>query len=249
MNAEKTALPEIDIPYVKRACSNCSMRELCLPVALASNVLDKLDELVYLRKRFKAGTHIYHAGSNFHYLYAVRSGFVKLETLNEDGREQVTGFYMMGEILGFDGIATDQHMCTAVALEDSELCVIPFDRIEHVGEEMEHLHHHFYMLMSREIVRDHTMMMLLSGMHGDARIAAFILNLSQRFHERGFSSYDLVLRMKREDIGSYLGMKIETVSRILSKFRDQGLLEVHQKHVRILDMNGLQKLVGHHPCK
>lgn len=239
----------VDIPNLKLACSNCNMRELCMPMGLPSNVLDKLDELVYLRKRLKAGTALYHTGSRFHSLYAVRSGFIKLETLNEDGREQVTGFYMMGEILGFDGIATDEHMCTSVALEDSEVCIIPFDRLEHIGNEMEHVHHHFYMLMSREIVRDHTMMMLLGSMHGEERVAAFLLNLSQRFYERGYSPHDLILRMKREEIGSYLGMKVETISRVFSKFREQGLLEVHQKHIRILDMNGLQKLIGQHPCK
>lgn len=246
MNAGKTALSGIDITYVKRACSNCNMRELCMPVTLTPTVLDKLDNLVYIRKRFKAGAPIYHSGSNFHSLYAVRSGFVKSATLNEDGTEQVTGFYMMGEILGFDGIATDQHMCTAIALEDSEICIIPFEHLEHVGNEMEHLHHHFYMLMSREIVRDHTMMMLLGSMHGEERVAAFLLNLSQRFHERGYSPFDIVLRMKREEIGSYLGMKVETISRVFTKFREQGLLEVHQKHIHILDMAGLQKLIGHH---
>lgn len=249
MNTVNTVKSRVDIPSLKLACSNCNMRELCMPVGLSPGVLDKLDELVYSRKRLKAGSVLYHAGSRFHSLYAVRSGFIKSEILNDDGREQVTGFYMMGEILGFDGIATDEHMCTTVALEDSEVCIIPFDQIEHVGNEMGHLHHHFYMLMSREIVRDHTIMMLLGNMHGEERVAAFLLNLSQRFYERGYSPYDFVLRMKREEIGSYLGMKVETISRVFSKFREQGLLEVHQKNIHILDMDGLQKLIGHHDCK
>ena len=249
MYAESAAKTRIDIHALKLACSNCNMRELCMPVGLPPNLLEKLDELVYTRKRLKAGTTLYHAGSRFHSLYAVKTGSIKTATLNEDGREQITGFYMMGEILGFDGIATDEHMCTSVALEDSEVCMIPFGRLEHISHELEDLQHHFYRLMSREIVRDHTVMMLLGSMHGEERVAAFLLNLSQRFHERGYSPYNLMLRMKREEIGSYLGMKVETVSRAFSKFRDQGLLEVHQKHVRILDMNGLQKLIGQHPCK
>jgi CRP/FNR family transcriptional regulator len=249
MHTENAAEARIDIQDLKLACTNCSMHELCMPVGLPANLLEKLDELVYVRKRIKAGTTLYHAGSHFHSLFAVRTGFIKMATLHEDGREQITGFYMMGEILGFDGIATEEHMCTTVALEDSEVCAIPFDRLEHAGHELEDIQHHFYRLMSREIVRDHTIMMLLGSMQGEERVAAFLLNLSQRFSERGYSPSDLVLRMKREEIGSYLGMKVETVSRAFTKFRELGLLEVHQKHVRILDMTGLQKLIGQHPCK
>lgn len=249
MNTKYAAEAKIDIHDLKLACSNCNMHELCMPVGLPANLLEKLDELIYVRKRIKAGTPLYHAGSHFQSLYAIRSGFIKMATLHEDGREQVTGFYMMGEILGFDGIATDAHMCTTVALEDSEVCAIPFDRIERAGYEMGDIQHHIYRLMSREIVRDHTIMMLLGSMQGEERVAAFLLNLSQRFSERGYSSSDLMLRMKREEIGSYLGMKVETVSRAFTRFRELGLLEVHQKHVRILDMNGLQKLIGQHPCK
>jgi CRP/FNR family transcriptional regulator len=248
-NAESAAKTKIDIHGLKLASSNCNLHELCMPMGLSPGLLEKLDALVYVRKRIKAGTTLYHAGSHFHSLYAVRTGFIKMATLHEDGREQITGFYMMGEILGFDGIATDEHMCTSVALEDSEVCAIPFDQLGQNDHGLEDIQYHFYKLMSREIVRDHTIMMLLGSMHGDERVAAFLLNLSQRFYERGYSPSNLMLRMKREEIGSYLGMKVETVSRAFSKFREQGLLEVHQKHVRILDMNGLQKLIGQHPCK
>lgn len=215
-----------------------------MPAGATPDLLEKLDELVYVRKRLKSGTSLYHTGSHFHALYAVKSGFIKTENLHDDGRIQITGFYMAGEIFGFDGIATDEHMCTSVALEDSEICIIPLERIEHIGNEFEQIQHHFYKLMSREIVRDHTMMMLLGSMHGEERLAAFMLNLSQRFHVRGYSPYNLILRMKREEIGSYLGMKVETVSRIFSKFQDQGLLEVHQKNIQILDVQGLRKLIG-----
>jgi len=220
-----------------------------MPAGATPDLLEKLDELVYVRKRLKSGTSLYHTGSHFHALYAVKSGFIKTENLHDDGRIQITGFYMAGEIFGFDGIATDEHMCTSVALEDSEICIIPLERIEHIGNEFEQIQHHFYKLMSREIVRDHTMMMLLGSMHGEERLAAFMLNLSQRFHVRGYSPYNLILRMKREEIGSYLGMKVETVSRIFSKFQDQGLLEVHQKNIQILDVQGLRKLIGQHSIK
>jgi CRP/FNR family transcriptional regulator len=245
----ENAIHPIAIHDLRAACSNCNMRELCMPVGIPNDLLEKLDSLVYVRKKIKAGSALYHAGDKFNALYAVKAGFVKTETLNDDGRVQVTGFYMMGEIFGFDGIASDTHVCTAVALEDTMVCAIPLERIEHISQEFEQLRRHFYKLMSREIVRDHTVMMLLGSMQGEERLAAFLLNLSQRLKDRGYSPYDLVLRMKRDEIGSYLGMKVETVSRAFTRFQDQGLLEVRQKNIRILDVPGLQKLVGQIPCK
>lgn len=247
--------------FIKATCSNCNVNELCMPLGATPDLLKRLDGLVHVRRRLKSGTTLYHSGSDCHALYAVKSGFVKTETLHDDGRVQITGFYMAGEMFGFDGIASDAHTCTSVALEDSEICIMPLDRIEHASdhlsarslasspfsnEDFSHIQHHFYKLMSREIVRDHTMMMLLGSMHGEERLAAFILNLSHRFQLRGFSPYHLVLRMKREEIGSYLGMKVETVSRILSKFQDQALLHVHQKNIQILNLQGLRNLVGQH---
>lgn len=217
-----------------------------MPAEAKPDLLKKLDDLVYIRKRLKSASILYHTGGQFHALYAVKSGFIKTESLHNDGRVQITGFYMAGEIFGFDGISIDEHMCTATALEDSEVCIIPLDRVRHIGHEFESVQHHFYKLMSREIVRDHTIMMLLGSMHGEERLAAFILNLSQRFHVRGYSRFNLILRMKREEIGSYLGMKVETVSRIFTKFQDQGLLDVHQKNIKILDFQSLQNLISKH---
>lgn len=240
---------KIDSQDLKTACANCNVHELCMPAGAGPDLLKKLDELVYIRRRIKCGAILYHTGSHFHALYAVKSGFIKTENLHDDGRAQITGFYMSGEFFGFDGIATDAHICTSVALEDSEVCIIPLDRVEHFNHGLKDLQHHFYKLMSREIVRDHTIMMLLGSMHSEERVAAFMLNLSQRFQLRGYSPYNLILRMKREEIGSYLGMKVETVSRIFSKFQEQGLLEVHQKNILILDMQGLKKMIGQHPSK
>jgi len=245
MSPENLHKTKIEIHELKQACSNCHMREICMPIGATPELLKKLDELLFVRRRLKSGTALYHAGGRFHAFYAVKSGFIKTETLNEDGRSHVTGFYMMGEVFGFDGIATDEHMCTARALEDTEVCIIPLDRVEHAGHEFDQLQHHFYKLMSREIVRDHTIMMVLGSMNGEERLAAFLLNLSQRFYERGYSASNFVLRMKRDEIGSYLGLKLETVSRIFTKFQEQGLLDVRRRNVRILDMARLRKMIGH----
>lgn len=228
------------------ACSNCKVSPICMPAGATPDLLKKLDDVVSIRKRLKSGTTLYHAGSKCHALYAVKSGSIKTENLHDDGRVQITGFYMAGEIFGFDGIENNTHACTSMAIEDSDVCIIPLERIENSRLNLMPLQHHFYKLMSREIVRDHTMMMLLGCMQGEERLAAFMLNLSQRLQMRGYSPFHLVLRMKREEIGSYLGMKVETVSRIFSKFQEHGLLNVHQKEIQILNVNGLREIVGQH---
>jgi CRP/FNR family transcriptional regulator len=237
-------VPEVNLSRLKTACSTCSLRELCLPIGLSDDEIDKLDHLVFVRRPVKRGEYLFRAGEGFGSLYAARTGFFKTKVLLEDGREQVTGFHMAGELMGMDGIGTERHTCDAVALEDSEVCVIPFDRLEGLSREMEALQHHFHKVMSREIVREHGVMMLLGSMRAEERLAAFLLNLSQRLQTRGYSPSEFNLRMTREEIGSYLGLKLETVSRVFSKFQEEGLIGVQQKNIRILDAGKLRELVG-----
>lgn len=234
------------IAAMKVACSNCNLRELCLPLGLNEEELARLDDLVSTRRRLKRGDHLYRAGDAFDAIYAIRSGFFKTDVLLEDGRDQVTGFQMTGELLGLDGISTEHHTCNAIALEDSEICAIPFARLESLSREIHTLQHHVHKVMSREIVRDHGVMMLLGTMRAEERLAAFLLNLSQRFTARGFSPSEFNLRMTREEIGSYLGLKLETVSRAFSRFQDEGYIAVQQKHIRILNVGGLKALMNHH---
>jgi CRP/FNR family transcriptional regulator len=234
---------------IKVACSNCNLRELCMPVGLGEKDLKRLDDLVAVRRKVKRGDTLFTNGEKFTALYAIRTGFFKTCLATEDGRDQVTGFQMAGEIIGLDGIVNDQHSCDAVALEDAEVCVMPFDRIEEIAREVAALQHHVHKIMSREIVREHGVMLLLGSMRAEERLAAFLLNLVQRLHARGFSQSELVLRMTREEIGSYLGLKLETVSRTFSKFVEEGFVEVKQRHVRILNTEGLQSLVNNAaPC-
>ncbi len=201
--------------------------------------------MVGTRRKIKRHTHLYRSGDGFEAIYAIRAGFFKTDVLLEDGRDQVTGFQMAGEILGLDGISTEHHSCNAVALEDSEVCVIPFAKLEKLSREVTALQHNFHKVMSREIVRDHGLMMLLGTMRAEERLAAFLLNMSQRFVARGYSQQEFHLRMTREEIGSYLGLKLETVSRAFSKFQDEGYISVQQKHIRIIDIPGMRKLLNH----
>ncbi|MCW5234001.1 fumarate/nitrate reduction transcriptional regulator Fnr [Verminephrobacter eiseniae] len=229
---------------IKVACSNCNLRELCMPVGLSEQQLQRIDEMVAVRRKVKRGGALFRNGESFTSLYAIRTGFFKTCVATEDGRDQVTGFQMAGEIIGLDGIVNERHSCDAVALEDAEVCVMPFDRIEELSRAILPLQHHVHKIMSREIVREHGVMLLLGSMRAEERLAVFLLNMVQRLHARGFSSFELVLRMTREEIGSYLGLKLETVSRTFSKFVEEGIVQVKQRHVRILDADALRRIIS-----
>ncbi|MDN0074943.1 fumarate/nitrate reduction transcriptional regulator Fnr [Crenobacter sp. SG2303] len=229
---------------LKVTCSNCSLRELCLPVGLSREELSQLDAVIRQSRRLKRGEYLFRSGEGFRSLFAVRTGFFKTSVASQDGREQVTGFHMSGELMGLDGISANVHGCDAIALEDSEVCELPFSRMESLGREIPSLQHHFYRLMSREIVRDQSVMLLLGNMKAEERLAAFLLNLSSRLSSRGFSANDFILRMSREEIGSFLGLKLETVSRTLSKFAQQGWLSVDHKHIKLEQPEALKALVS-----
>lgn len=233
---------------LKVACSNCNLRELCLPVGFNPQELSKLDQIVKKRRRVKQGHSLFNDNDTFTSLYAVRTGFFKTSITTDDGREQVIGFQMAGEIVGLDGIVNEHHTCNAVALEDAEVCVMPFANVEELSREFPVLQRNVHKIMSREIVRENEVMMLLGNMRSEERIAAFLLNLVQRLHTRGFSQTELVLRMSREEIGSYLGMKLETVSRTFSKFSDLGIIEIKQRLVHIKDAEALKKICNPNVC-
>lgn len=234
----------VNVIELRTACSRCNLRELCLPLGLEATEFDQLDRLIQRRRKVKRGDILYATGEAFGSLFAVRTGFFKTCVLHQDGREQVTGFHMTGELMGMDAISSEIHSCDAIALEDSEVCEIPFNRLEDISRQVPALQRHFHKLMSREIVRDHGVMLLLGSMKAEERLAAFLLNLSQRFSARGYSPSEFILRMTREEIGSYMGLKLETVSRILSRFQQDGLISVQQKLIRITDTSGLKTLIG-----
>ena len=229
---------------MKTLCSTCSLRELCLPVGLMPNEFEQLDAVIRQSRRLKKGEYLFRAGEPFSSLYAIRTGFFKTTVASQDGRDQVTGFFMSGELIGMDGICSHVHSCDAVALEDSEVCELPFAHMENLGQRIPSLQTHFFRLMSREIVRDQGVMLLLGNMRAEERLAAFLLNLSNRLYSRGFAANDFILRMSREEIGSYLGLKLETVSRTLSRFQQEGWVKVEHKHIQILEPQALKKMVS-----
>ena len=236
--------PNINMATLRVACSNCNLRELCLPLGLSLKEIERLEELVSTRKRIKRGEALYRAGDKFEALYAIRLGFLKSAVMSSDGREQVTSFHMSGDIVGLDGLAGMVYSSELIALEDTEVCLLPYQKLLEVNQSMHAMSLHFQRLLSMEIVRQNGVMLLLGSMHAEERLAAFILNLSQRFEQRGYSRSEFVLRMTRAEIGSYLGLKLETVSRVLSRFSHDNLIIVNQKHVQIMDFEGLRAIVS-----
>jgi CRP/FNR family transcriptional regulator len=242
--ANGTPAPVISIRDLKVHCSNCSMRELCLPMGLEVADLERVDALLGTRIKLRKGETLYRDGETFTALYAIRIGSLKTTVLAEDGREQVSGYHMLGDIIGLDGIGTDRHGCQAVALEDTDVCVLPFERIEDVARSVPALQRNLHRLLSKEISRDQNVMLLLGSMRAEERLAVFLLSLAERYKRRGYSSTEYVLRMTREEIGSYLGLKLETVSRLFSRFQDEGLIQVQGRAVKLLDPIALKAIIG-----
>jgi CRP/FNR family transcriptional regulator, anaerobic regulatory protein len=236
--------PGLSIEDLKTHCRNCSLRELCLPVGLTSDEMQQVDALIVNRTKLRKNEVLYRVGEPFHALYAIRVGSLKTKMLVEDGREQVAGYHMLGDIIGLDGVGTDRHGTEAIALENTEVCVVPFANVENLARSVPALQQNLHKVMSREIAQEQSVMLLLGTMRAEERLAAFLLNLSDRYRSRGYSATEYVLRMTREEIGSYLGLKLETVSRLFSHFQKEGLIWVHGRTVKLLELGALKQLVG-----
>lgn len=227
---------------LKQRCSACSLREICLPLGLHREELIRIDDLVKRRRHVLAGQHLFRAGDAFLGLTAVRTGFFKIYETSPEGYEQITAFPMEGEIMGLDAISTETHRGSAIALEDSEVCEIPFSRLEGLLSVLPRLQHQFHRLLSGTIAADHGLMMVLGTMTAERKVAAFLLDFSERLEARGREPLTIHLPMSREEIGNYLGLKLETVSRMFSKLRDDGLIAAEGRTTRILDRDALKEL-------
>jgi CRP/FNR family transcriptional regulator len=223
-------------------CAQCNLRETCLSGGVPAEDLERVETMVHARRRIKRGERLFGAGDGFKCLYAIRSGFFKTSLAESQGLEQVTGFFMAGELIGLDGFGSGRYRDSAIALEDSEICVMPYPLIEQAAHEVPSLQRRLHSVLAHEIVRGQGIMLLLGSKGAEERLACFLLDLSRRFERRGYSGSRFVLRMTREDIGSYLGLKVETVSRLFSAFHRDGLLEVRNKQISIIDIKGLEQV-------
>ena len=225
-------------------CHDCSMGALCIPFTLNNNELDQLDNIIERKKPIQKGEQIFKSGDSLKSLFAIRSGTIKSYTITEQGDEQITGFHLAGDVIGFDGIQSQVHQSFAQALETAMVCEIPYSSLDELSGTMPKLRQQIMRLMSTEIISDQEMILLLSKKNAEERLAAFINNLATRYSNRGFSPKEFRLTMTRGDIGNYLGLTVETISRLLGRFQKSALIDVKGKYITILNMEELSRLAG-----
>jgi CRP/FNR family transcriptional regulator len=236
----------VSLQHIRVACLECSLNEICLPVGLESAELDQLDAIIERKRPLSRGEHLFHTEEPFQAIYAVRAGSLKTYASSEDGQEQVMGFHLPGELIGLDAIARNHYPLSARALETTSVCEIPFSNLEDLSRQLPGLQHELLRVMSREIHDDEQNMLILGQKSAEERLAAFLIGLSNRFRRRGFSANQFNLSMSRGDIGNYLGLALETVSRLFTRFQNDGLLRVDRKHIELLDRDRLCDFSGAH---
>ena len=224
-------------------CQSCIVSQVCLPVGMPTSEVEQLDRLVKERVRIEKGQALYRHGDSLHALFGLRSGSIKTLLEEADGAQQITGFFLPGEVIGMDGMIEGEHSSSAIAMEDSEACVVKIQDIDEISRYVPSLQHQVRRLMSKEIARAHRVQLTLGSMRSEQRLAIFLSNLSQRLAALGYSSTDFVMRMSREEIGNYLGLTLETISRLFSRFARDGIIKINQREVKILDMRALIELV------
>ncbi len=239
---EDPAVPQYDFQRLRVACRECTLFQLCLPVGVSESDLDILESIIRRRRPVQRGEYLFQMGEPFESIFAVRSGSVKTYTLTEDGREQVTGFHLPGELVGLDAIGHGRHACTAKALETTSVCELPYAQLEELWSRIPNLPRQLVRIMSKEVLHDQMLMTLLGKKSAEERLASYLLSLSTRLAQRGFSSHEFNLSMSRNDIGNYLGLAVETVSRVFTRFQDEKVLTVQRRNVRIHDLAALKRL-------
>jgi CRP/FNR family transcriptional regulator len=233
----------ISFETIRVACKNCTLNTLCLPRGLTADDVERLDDIVRRARPLHRGDFVFRTGDRFRSLYVVKTGSIKTFAPSSDGGEQVLGFHLPGEIIGLDAIDNEAHVCSAKVLETSAICEIPFHRLEELSASIPSLQHQMFRLLSKEISHDTDMLLLLGKKSAEERLAAFLVSMSRRLAQRGLSSTDFYLSMSRHEIGNYLGLAVETVSRLFTRFQDEGLVRVDRKHVELLDVVGLESVV------
>lgn len=240
MSSDKTKVRQAHHTH----CQDCSLATLCLPISLNFEDIDALNEIVKRGKPLKKGDFLFRQGDAFGSVYAVRSGSLKTFSVSDNGEEQITGFHLPSELVGLSGMDSNSCPVSAQALETTSVCEIPFERLDELALQLPQLRRQLMRVMSREIRDDQQMMLLLSKKTADERIATFLVNLSARFRARGFSANQFRLAMSRNEIGNYLGLAVETVSRVFSRFQQNELIAAEGKEIRILNSIELCALAG-----
>lgn len=246
--SQSSVTPILDFAQLKVSCGTCSLTEICLPHGLSPEEQDLLDSLINHRPSLKRGESLFHAGDPLKCIYTVRSGSFKSFINTPDGAEQITGFYLPGEMIGLDGLGDNQHRCGSLALESSSVCAMSMDEFEEICSRIKSLRRQLLHLIGREINHDHESLLALGQLKGEERLASFLLGIGKRYQERGFSATEFNLSMPRHDLANYLGLAVETLSRMFSKLQDEGVLSAKRRSIHIIDEQRLRKL-AHWQCR
>lgn len=225
-------------------CQDCGFSQLCLPFSLNDTELSQLDDIIQRKRPLHKGDMLFNAGTAQKSLYAVRTGSFKTFTMTDQGEQQITGFHLPGDIVGFDGLNLQMHPGYAEALETAMVCEIPLPNLEQLLDKLPRLRQQMMRLMSQDIQADQQMMLLLNRKTAEQKLASFISQLAQRFASRGFSATEFRLTMTRSDIGNYLGLTVETISRLLTKMMRDELINVDGKLITLRNEQGLKSLAA-----
>lgn len=225
-------------------CQTCALNSLCLPLSLNDQDMDKLDDIIRRGRPIQKGDILFQQGESFQSVYAVRTGALKTYTLAHGGEEQITGFHLASELIGLSGYDRGTYPLTAKALETTTVCEIPMSQLDILANDMPELRRQLMRNMSGEIRHDQSMMMLLSKKNSEERIASFLIDISERYARRGFSHTHFRLSMSRVDVSNYLGLAVETVSRVFTRFQKNQLIETQGKEITLLDAKTLYQLAG-----
>lgn len=224
------------------SCGQCAWQSLCLPAAIDGDDLARLDQLVRKRRPLRRGDVLFREGARQPALFVVRSGTLKTFATLPDGDTQVLGFHLAGEIIGFDGLVDEPHRATAEALEDASVCEVPVARLAEVAAHAPGLQRQVYRIMGREFSREQAHVVMMGRKQAMARLALFLHGLRERRRATGHDPDRLSLSMSRQELGNYLGLVVETVSRLFSRLQALDILEVDRKRVRVLDPHALEAL-------
>lgn len=233
----------LKLDEIKASCEKCRLADLCLPYGMDSDEVNQLDEVLERKKPYQKGEHLFRAGDKSGSIFAVRSGALKSYYVTKNGTEQVLGFTLPGELVGFDGLSGDSYSSASVALEISSICELPYNQLEKLSHKLPGLQKQIMRLVGKEFTLENQLLMMLGHLSAEEKLAAFLLSLSTRYKTRGLSGDEFYLQMSRQDIGNYLGLAIETVSRLFARFSEEKLLTVNRKHIKIINQAKLESMV------
>ncbi|WP_038126258.1 fumarate/nitrate reduction transcriptional regulator Fnr [Thiomicrorhabdus sp. Milos-T2] len=230
------------------SCLNCGLQKICFPTGLLKSDIDRLDDIVDRKSPLKKNQHLYETGQQFSSIYAIRAGVIKLYSYSDHGEEIVHGFYLPGDVVGFDGLVDKQYLYNAIALDTTSICNLPFDELSELSLKIPNLNQQLLTVMSKKMQEGRMHSELLVKRNADQRVAQFVWNMANRYKNRGYGYDEFRLSILHRDVALYLGLTPETVSRILAKFNAEKIVSWKKKEVIIYNEKKLKNIAGINDC-